>query len=306
MRPVLVYLPFHIPIYSYGVMLALSLVVGWHLTLTLCERDGMDRQLMGRCYTWTAVAAVIGARVLYVIVNFERFDSFIDIFKVWQGGLVAYGGFIGGFVGAALFCRLHGIRLLAWADCAVPSLCTGLMITRVGCLLFGCDFGRPWSGPWAITFPSTSPAYHQQLEKGLITAAAVRSLPVHPTQVYESLNGLLLFCLVMIVRRYRKFSGEMFVAFTMGYAILRYIVEDLRADEQRGGIGPFSTSQVIGACTFGAGLLLLAFLVRAWQRDPQSMRLWENGRAIKTVAVSSAAPSRRSPASTTSRRRKKS
>ncbi len=163
MRPVLFYLPFHVPIYSYGVMLALSLVVGWHLTLTLCERDGMSRELMGRCYTWTAVAAVIGSRVLYIIVNFDRFDSFIDVFKVWQGGLVAYGGFIGGFVGAALFCRLNGVRLLAWADCAVPSLCTGLMITRVGCLpVRQCDF-------WAtvveavgdLTFPSTSPAYRR-------------------------------------------------------------------------------------------------------------------------------------------------
>ena len=85
----------------------------------------MDRELMGRCYVWTAVSAVVGSRLLYVFTNLDRFDNFVDVFKVWQGGLVAYGGFLGGFFGAAVFCRVKGIRLLAWADCAVPSLCTG-------------------------------------------------------------------------------------------------------------------------------------------------------------------------------------
>src|SRR3954470_23444394 len=85
MRPVLFYLPFHLPIYSYGVMLGLSLVVGWYLTLALCERDGLDRELMGSCYVWTAVSAVVGARLLYVLTNLNRFDNFIDIFKVNQG-----------------------------------------------------------------------------------------------------------------------------------------------------------------------------------------------------------------------------
>ena len=123
MRPVLFYLPLHLPIYSYGVMLGLSLVVGWYITLKLCVLDGMDREIMGSCYVWTAVSAVVGSRLLYVLTNLDRFDSFIDIFKVNQGGLVAYGGFLGGFIGATVFCRLKHIRLLAWADCAVPSLC---------------------------------------------------------------------------------------------------------------------------------------------------------------------------------------
>ena len=85
---------------------------------------------------------------------------------------------------------------------------------------------------------------------------------MHPTQLYESLNGLVLLGLVLLVRRYRKFSGEMFVAFTMGYAVLRYYVEILRADEQRGNIGPLSTSQFIGVATFtaGAALLVVALL----------------------------------------------
>jgi len=279
-RPVLFYLPFHLPIYSYGVMLGLSLVVGWYITLKLCVTDGMDRETMGSCYVWTAVSAVVGSRLLYVLTNLDRFDSFFDIFKVNQGGLVAYGGFLGGFLGSVVFCRIKRIRLLAWADCAVPSLCTGLMITRIGCLMYGCDFGKPWTGRWAIHFPAGSPAFNQQRAEGLIDAAAQMSLGVHPTQLYESLNGLILFGLLMLVRRFRRFSGEMFVAFTMGYAVLRYFVETLRADEQRGNVGPFSTSQFIGICTFSAGLALLAWLWARYRKDPHAMRLWEDGQAL--------------------------
>jgi phosphatidylglycerol:prolipoprotein diacylglycerol transferase len=305
MRPVLFYLPFHLPIYTYGVMLGTSLVVGWYITLGLCVKDGMDRETMGSCYVWTAVAAVTGSRILYVVTNLDRFDSIIDVFKLNQGGLVAYGGFLGGFVGSAVFCRLKKIRLLAWADCAVPSLCSGLMITRIGCFMYGCDFGKPWNGKWAVHFPAGSPAFNQQRMEGLLGADATQSLAVHPTQLYESLNGLILLGLVFLVRRYRKFSGEMFVAFTMGYGVLRYYVEVLRADEQRGSIGPLSTSQFIGVTTFAAGAALLAWLFARYRRDPQAMRLWENGLAIAGAPSVAAADETRPSPNAAKRRRKK-
>lgn len=309
MRPVL----FHVfgiqqlPLYSYGLMLALSLIVGWYITLTLCERDGMDKELMGRCYMWTAGSAVVGSRLLYVFTNLDHFDSFIDIFKVWQGGLVAYGGFIGGFLGSLVFCRIYGIRLLAWADCAVPSLCTGLMITRIGCLMYGCDFGKPFDGHWSIIFPAGSPAFNEQVHDGLIAATAPHSLPVHPTQLYESLNGLVLFSLLMLTRRFRKFSGEMFVVFTMGYAVLRYYVETLRADEGRGSIGPLSTSQAIGIATFSAGAVLLVWLYSRYRKDPHSRQLWLDHQAMPAAAaaVPAAAASRVFPNANAERRKRK-
>lgn len=305
MRPVLFYLPLHLPLYTYGVMLALSLTVGWYLTLGLCVRDGMDRETMGSCYVWTAVSALIGARLLYVLTNLDRFDSLFDVIKVNQGGLVAYGGFLGGFIGSTVFCMVKRVRLLAWADCAVPSLCTGLMITRLGCLAYGCDFGKPWSGKWAITFPQGSPAFNQQRVEGLLPPEATHSLPVHPTQLYESLNGLVLLLLLLLVRRYRKFSGQMFVAFTMGYAVLRYYVENLRADEQRGSIGPLSTSQAIGVATFSAGALLLVWLYSRYRKDPESLRLWEGGRASITAAPVAAPAPAVNPNAAKRRRKKK-
>ena len=116
---------------------------------------------------------------------------------------------------------------------------------------------------------------------------------MHPTQIYESLNGLILLGMLFLVRKYCKFSGEMFVAFFMGYAPLRYIVETLRADEQRGMIGPLTTSQFIGVVTFFAGAALLVYLYQQYRKDPASLRLWENGQSM--VAAPVAAPAAAAP-----------
>src|SRR5690349_21437431 len=165
MHPILVRIPLpgwkflgdftSIPIHSYGVMLGLSLVVGWYLTLGLAERDGLPKEIMANNYVVTAVAAVVGSRILYILTNLNEFDSFRAMLDVRKGGLVAYGGFLGGFVGSLFFLRRYKLPLLPWADVAVPSLASGLMITRIGCYLFGCDFGQPLS--------STAPAWLQKL-----------------------------------------------------------------------------------------------------------------------------------------------
>ena len=131
----------NVPIYAYGVMLGLSLVVGWYLTLPLAERDGLPKETMANCYVITALAALAGSRILYAITNPDEFKSAADLFALRNGGLVAYGGFIGGLLGSWAFLAPKKIRLLAWADDAVPSLASGLLITRIGCYLFGCDFG---------------------------------------------------------------------------------------------------------------------------------------------------------------------
>jgi phosphatidylglycerol:prolipoprotein diacylglycerol transferase len=98
---------------------------------------------------------------------------------------------------------------------------------------------------------------------------------VHPTQLYELLAGLFLFGLLMFLRRVRKFSGEPFLGWVIGYGILRPIIEIYRDDPQRGNVGPISTSQFIGILSVSLGIALLVALVRKYRRDPASLRLWE-------------------------------
>jgi phosphatidylglycerol:prolipoprotein diacylglycerol transferase len=268
MRPILFHLPIvGLPVYAYGTMLYLSFVVGWMLSLSLAERDGISRRASKICFVVTALAALIGARLLFVVTNPGAIHTIADVFDVSAGGLVAYGGFLGGLFGAMLFCRLSRVPFLVWADSAVPSLCTGLTLTRVGCLLAGCDYGVPWDGPWALRFPRGSPAFEQHAATGLIPGSAQSSLPVHPTQVYESLAGVCLLILVVYVRRRRgrgrSTPGEALAAFGAGYAVLRFAIEMVRGDVQRGAIGGLSTSQLIALLTCAAALVLMTALHRA-------------------------------------------
>ena len=262
MRAILFQLPFGLPLYAYGTMLCLSVAAGRIMAVRFAARDGLDPKLMDRACVWALLGALVGTRLLYVVTNLDQFERVTDAFLFWRGGLVAYGGFLGGFASTVVFCRIHRVDLWAWVDCVAPSLCVGLLLTRVGCFLAGCDFGRPWDGPWAVSFPAGSPAFQEQTLQGLLPAGATQSLAVHPTQLYESLAGLALLLLVLAVRRRRTFAGQAFVALVPGYAVLRYLIEVFRADLNRGFVGPFSTSQVIAVGTFLSAVVLFYVLRR--------------------------------------------
>lgn len=256
-----------IPIYSYGVMLGLSLVVGWYLTLTLADRDGLPKETMANCYVFTALAAIAGSRVLYVLTNLDEFHTLADIFAFRRGGLVAYGGFIGGYLGSWAYLSMNRLKLLPWADVAVPSLASGLLITRLGCYMFGCDFGKrlPETAPHFLqklgTFPhwaagtldsgDGAPAFvrHQELYRGTPLGAELlktnASLPVHPTQLYESLCGLVLLGLLLWQRKNQKFRGQIFFTFAFGYGFLRFLLEIIRDDVERGEYGPMLSEHVL-------------------------------------------------------------
>lgn len=271
-----------LPIYSYGVMLGLSIVVGWYLSLGLAKRDGLPQEEMANNYVFTALMAIIGSRVLYVVTNPSEFSTVADVFALRRGGLVAYGGFLGGFLGSWLYLKRKRLPLLPWADVAVPSLATGLMITRIGCYLFGCDFGKrlPEGAPAFLkrlgTFPhwpegtlekgTGSPAWFTHLERHLVEPDSVQSLPVHPTQIYESLVGLSLFGLVMLQRKHQTFRGQVFLLFTFAYGFLRYSLEIMRDDTERGEYGP----QLAEHLLVPGGMLALAlgyifFVARAFE-----------------------------------------
>jgi phosphatidylglycerol:prolipoprotein diacylglycerol transferase len=256
-HPVLLTLPGGHAVYSYGFMLSLSIVAGWFISSRLAERrDGFPPTKTGWLYAATIASAVLGSRVLYVVTNLERFSSIGQALRFSDGGLVAYGGFLGGFFGAWAFCRANGLSILAWGDAATPSMAFGLFLTRIGCLLYGCDYGRPWNGPWAVRFPPGSPAWLHQRWLRLIKDGAPTSLPVHPTQLYESFVGLVLFAFLLWVWSRRRARGEVLVAFTLGYGVLRFLLELARGDDQRGIAFGLSTSQWIAVVTSIAAALL--------------------------------------------------
>jgi phosphatidylglycerol:prolipoprotein diacylglycerol transferase len=275
-----------VPIYAYGVMLGTSLVVGWFIAMHLAGKDGIDQQEAGTIYMWTAVWSIVGSRLLWYFTTPEATIGQIPL--VNQGGLVAYGGMIGGFLASVFCCRRRGIPLLQWADVAAPSVVLGTAITRIGCFLFGCDYGARSSLPWAVKFPGPndlaphgSPAWQHHVANYGLSHGAAWSYPVHPTQLYESLVGLSLFGLLMLIRKYRTFSGQVFIGWVVGYGVLRSLIERYRDDDDRGVYNLFgnvtlSTSQIIGIVSTVLGIGLLVYLITRYRRDPASLRLWEH------------------------------
>lgn len=272
MHPILFEIPTPwgaVPIYSYGVMLGTSLLVAWYFMMWAgARKENFNRELMANTFTFTAIGAIIGSRILYIMTNLQDFEDLSKWFDIRSGGLVAYGGFIGGFFTAWVYLKMKKVPLLPWADIVAPTLGSGLMFTRVGCYLYGCDFGKPLGEHASAfltklgTFPkwaygvdpkfacdqvvSGSPAFHHHL--GLYAqqmAGRTESLPVHPTQLYESLAGLALFVTGTILLEKRKFRGQVFVSIAGLYAIWRFFVEYLRDDPERGFAFGFSTSQLV-------------------------------------------------------------
>lgn len=191
----------------------------------------------------------------------------LRVFKFWYGGLVWYGGLLLGIPVGIWFLRRHRIPVPIVADMAGYAIPLGLSFGRIGCFLAGCCFGKvcPISHG-GVVFPRGSAVYEYHLQRHLIDRAATHSLPVIPTQLYESFGCLLIFLFVFFyLRPRRKFSGQSFYFMLMAYASLRFVLEFFR-DDPRGGLFGLSTSQLIGIPLFGVALALYVAGLRRQHR----------------------------------------
>jgi len=176
--------------------------------------------------------------------------------RFWAGGLTYYGGFLGATAVAIPLLKRDHFPFWKAADYAGIGIALGLAFGRMGCLLAGCCFGAQCELPWAMAFPAGSPASEAQHEAHLIVSKYLVSLPVHPTQVYESAASLAVsaFCWFYVNPR-KRYDGEVFVWFLGLYASARFLLEILRRDA-RGSMAGLSTSQLIGL-----GLVAAAFAI---------------------------------------------
>lgn len=178
--------------------------------------------------------------------------------KFWAGGLTYYGGFLG--ASAMAYWLLKRDRFPFWkaADMAGFAIPIGLGFGRMGCLLAGCCFGLRTEGPLGMVFPPNSPASEAQFKLQELASARTASHPVHPTQIYESAMSFAIaaFCLLWLHGR-KRYDGQVFVAFIGLYALGRFALEFVRADD-RGGLLGLSTSQLIGLGVVAAAALIHA------------------------------------------------
>ena len=261
-----------IPIYGYGAMLFVGFLTGTTIAAARLQRAGISGEVAWDVAMWIFVAGILGSRLFFVAQYHDRFfipgeslaDTFRRLINLPDGGLVFYGGLILGSIAYVLFCRTRRVRPLALGDFLVTSVFVGYAFGRLGCFLNGCCFGDYCELPWAVTFPSNSVPWKSQVFEGFLSAEAVRSLPVHPTQVYSTLGAFLLAGFTWAYHPYRRHDGEVLALGMLAYPINRFLVEFLRGDE----LGQFGTmftiSQWVSVGLFLTGLLLyIAILVRA-------------------------------------------
>jgi phosphatidylglycerol:prolipoprotein diacylglycerol transferase len=176
--------------------------------------------------------------------------------KFYSGGLTYYGGFAA--ASGAAYYLLKTDRFPFWkaADMAGMVVPVGLGFGRLGCLLAGCCFGKPWASSWAVTFPPGSPASEAEHKLGMLESTMRTSLPVHPTQLYESIASFAIAAfLILYLNARKRYDGQVFIAFVALYAGVRFLIEFVRADD-RGGLVGVSTSQIVGVLLLGAAYYL--------------------------------------------------
>jgi phosphatidylglycerol---prolipoprotein diacylglyceryl transferase len=296
----------------------------------LDEGELKRNQLLDMSF-WALAGGIVGSRVLFIIVNWKDYQRDLSQVFSLSGGLVFYGGLIGAASACYVWARMNQINFIRLSDVCLPCVSLGQCLGRLGCFSAGCCWGdaaKPGMA-WAVHFPGSqlvknilgqtggtaSLAYQSQAEdkRYVIEATgqvvhemvpgAVRisewvhqhghTLGLHPTQLYESFGQLVLLIALVVMRRYRRFHGQIVGMWLMGYATLRTTVELFRGDLERGTLHGFlesfgfsalaakvsteawyniSTSQFISLCMFTLGATILVRRGRAMMaRNPPGL-----------------------------------
>lgn len=233
-------------VYWYGILAATGFVLGFGTASRRAPRAGIKGEDVFNLAPWIIIGAIIGARLLYVISYWDREFAgkpLLNIFNM-RSGLVYYGGLIGASIGTIIFCRRARVPLWRMSDVMAPSVALGHVFGRVGCFMTGCCYGRPTDLPWAVHFPKEHWTH---------------GIGVHPTQLYESsLNFLFYLFLAWLFQR-RKFDGQVFAVYLVGYSVIRAFVELFRGDYDASQFhirGLFSPGQTVSIFILIAGILL--------------------------------------------------
>lgn len=222
------------PVYSYGAMLTLAFLVCSFLAKRRAASIGMDGEKILDFMVLLIMSGLIGGRIMFVILDLEYFKTRpLDIFKLWEGGLVWYGGLILAAISGAVFLRIYKMPILKTADLIMPYVALGQAIGRIGCFLNGCCYGRPTTLPIGVIF----------------NEASGRALP---TQLFESAA---MFIVYLILRRRVPSNGRTFLLYLILYSVFRFFNEFIRGDNMPVIMG-LTFSQCISIAIFTSAAIL--------------------------------------------------
>lgn len=239
---------FGIEIAYYGVIIALGMLVGALVAYREAKKTGQKVDDYIDFTLYTLIAAIIGARIYYVIFEWDYYSAHpLEIFNLRAGGLAIYGGVIASALTLFIFTKVKKLKFWLMADTAVQGLIIGQIIGRWGNFFNREAFGGYTDSLFAMQLPvSEAKGITQELIEHLVTIDGVSYVQVHPTFLYEGTWNLLLFIGICLYKRHKKFDGEIFAIYLMGYGVGRFIIEGLRTDQLViKALGGIAASQVL-------------------------------------------------------------
>jgi phosphatidylglycerol:prolipoprotein diacylglycerol transferase len=254
---------------SFGLMMFLSFISGAWIMSKQLKRYGMNPELAWDILAWVAIGGILGAKLYYLALHWQDLVANPIGELTSRGGLVWYGGLIGGITALYLQIRPRKnkprLPMATIYDSTAPALAVAYAVGRMGCFLVGDDYGIYTDGPFGIAFPEGSPpstagqlrlAGDTGVPPGLPDNTV---LPVHPTQLYEIGLALIMFGILWRLGARKLKPGQLFAVFMMLYAVERFLIEFVRAKTDRWVFG-LSTSQI-------ASIGLLAVGIFFWFRQ---------------------------------------
>jgi phosphatidylglycerol---prolipoprotein diacylglyceryl transferase len=262
-----------ISVYTYGVLLAAAYLAGLQLALVRARARGLDASRVMDLGIYVIIAALVGAKLLLLVVDFEYFSQHPgELFSLFRSGGVFYGGLILAVAVAFWHMRRHRLPLWTTSDVFAPGIALGHVIGRLGCFFAGCCYGRPTDIAWAVTFTSPLAAANVGTPLGVA---------LHPVQLYEAGAELVILGLLLwFERKGRPFPGRTFWGYVLVYAVSRYVLEFYRGDPRGEVLSLMSTSQFISVLLVPVAIVMLVRL----SRRPADAATEEKARQAKKAA----------------------
>ncbi|WP_167956909.1 prolipoprotein diacylglyceryl transferase [Anaerosporobacter faecicola] len=226
---------FGIEIAYYGIIIACGMLAGFYLVEWQAKRTGQQKELYLDFAIYAIIASIVGARLYYVIFSFDEFkDDLLSILNLRTGGLAIYGGIIAGVLAGIIFTKVKKVSFALLADTCSVGLLLGQILGRWGNFFNREAFGGYSDGLLAMQINKAEVASSnitQELLDHVVRIKGIEYIQVHPTFLYESLWNLILLILILLYTKHKKFDGELFIFYVIGYGVGRTWIESLRTDQ---------------------------------------------------------------------------
>ncbi len=246
----------------YGLIITLGIILAFSYAAFRAKQEGIIFDHVLDIAIFTVIFGIIGARLYYVLTSLDKYDSFLEMIAVWEGGLAIYGGVIAGAVTIMLVCKFKKLNFLKMFDATAPGVMIGQILGRWGNFFNGEAYGAQ-VGEDSLLYFARMGLQNRDTYRDFGTSQMVY---VHPTFLYESLWNLVGFIIINAHYKKKKFDGQIVLMYATWYGFGRMLIEGLRTDSLY--VGVFRISQVVGFVCFVVGALLLTLgLIKAHRRE---------------------------------------